>query len=38
MIIDPQINAVLAGGSPMPFSLDLDNVEEWLRREERARQ
>jgi hypothetical protein len=31
MIIDPQTGAVVAGGSPRPFSLDLDDVEAWLR-------
>jgi len=30
MIVDPSINAVVCGGSPIPFCLSLDDVEEWL--------
>jgi hypothetical protein len=30
MLIDPQINAVVAGGEPVPFFLDIDDVESWL--------
>lgn len=29
-IIDPEINGVVAGASPWNYSMDLDEVEEWL--------
>lgn len=38
MIVDLRSNAVVAGGSPIPFRLSLDDVEAWLTddREEEA--
>lgn len=34
MIVDAQINGVVAGGSPIEFCLDLDDVEKWAASEE----
>jgi len=30
MIVDPNTNSVVAGGSPLAFCLDIDQVEAWL--------
>ena len=30
MLVDAETNAVVAGGSPIPFSLYLDDAEWWL--------
>jgi hypothetical protein len=31
MIVDPEINGVVAGGHPWAYSLNLDEVEEWAK-------
>jgi hypothetical protein len=30
MIVDAETNVVMAGGTPVPFFLSLDDVEAWL--------
>jgi hypothetical protein len=37
MIVEPNRNFVVAGGSPVPFSLDLDAIEQWLTDQARSR-
>jgi hypothetical protein len=34
MIVDPYNNTIVAGGSPLAYGLDLDDVEKYLRGED----
>jgi hypothetical protein len=33
MLVDANINCIVAGGSPIPYNLSLDDVESYLREE-----